>query len=104
MPRMAFKMYLIQGQEAEYEKRHNEIWPELVDLLHEHGVYDYSISLDETTNTLFALQNRRPNHTADEIGDVPLMQRWFKHMDGLLKTNPDGTPIVVPLREVFFMK
>lgn len=103
MPRFAFKMYLVDGQEAEYEQRHDEIWPELVDVLHEYGVHDYSIFLDEETNTLFALQNRRPDHRADDVGESPVMQRWFEHMHGLLKTNPDGTPIVIPLREVFHM-
>lgn len=103
MARLGFKMYLVEGQEAEYEKRHDEIWPDVVDILHEQGIYDYSIFLDEETNTLFALQNRRPDSTADIVTDAPVMLRWFEHMHGLLKTNPDGTPIVIPLREVFYM-
>lgn len=103
MARAAFKMYLIKGQEAEYERRHDEIWPDLVELINAHGIYDYSISLDAETNTLFALQNLNPDNTAGEIGKSPLMQRWFQHMGGLLKTNPDGTPVVIPLREVFYM-
>ena len=31
----AFKMKLNPGMQAEYKKRHDEIWPELVDLLHQ---------------------------------------------------------------------
>jgi L-rhamnose mutarotase len=103
MSRFAFKMYLVEGQEAEYERRHDEIWPDVKEALHSAGVYDYSISLDEETNTLFALQNRRSDHQADAVAESPVMRRWFEHMHGLLKTNPDGTPIVVPLREVFYM-
>lgn len=103
MSRFGFKMYLIEGQEAEYKKRHDEIWPELVDLLREYGVHEYSIFLDEETNTLFALQNRRQDHRADDIGESPIMQRWWKHMGGLLKTHADGSLIVVPLREMFHM-
>lgn len=48
----AFKMQLHPGMEAEYKKRHDAIWPELVALLHEAGVSDYSIHLDRETNTL----------------------------------------------------
>ncbi len=43
MTRQAFKMFLKPGFEAEYQKRHNEIWPELKKLLKDAGVYDYSI-------------------------------------------------------------
>ena len=53
MQRVAFRMKLFKGCEAEYKKRHNEIWPELKDLLKQAGIKDYSIFLDEETNTLF---------------------------------------------------
>ncbi|MEN9895048.1 MAG: hypothetical protein RIR97_900, partial [Pseudomonadota bacterium] len=32
MERYAFKMFLNPGMEAEYKRRHDAIWPELVDL------------------------------------------------------------------------
>ncbi len=47
---------------AEYIKRHDEIWPELVDLLHKAGVSDYDIWLDEETNLLFGILTRTDNH------------------------------------------
>ena len=43
MKRVAFKMTLKPGCEAEYQKRHDEIWPELSRVLSEAGVSDYSI-------------------------------------------------------------
>ncbi|HAU76974.1 MAG TPA: L-rhamnose mutarotase, partial [Agrobacterium sp.] len=49
LEKYAFKMKLFPGKEAEYKKRHDEIWPELVTLLHEAGVSDYSIHLDPET-------------------------------------------------------
>ena len=48
-----FKMKLYPGQEAEYEKRHNELWPEMQDMIHEHGGKNYTIFLDKETLTLF---------------------------------------------------
>ena len=56
MKREAFKMYLKPGFEREYQKRHNEIWPELVKLLKANGVSDYSIFWDKETNVLYAVQ------------------------------------------------
>ena len=52
MKREAFKMYLKAGSEKEYQKRHSEIWPELVKLLKANGVSDYSIFWDKETNIL----------------------------------------------------
>ncbi len=50
MTRNAFKMKLKPGFEAEYQKRHDEIWPELSKVLTEAGVSDYSIFLDEAVH------------------------------------------------------
>lgn len=54
MKRFGFKMKLRPGFREEYIKRHNEIWPELAELLRAEGICNYSIFLDEETNTLFA--------------------------------------------------
>ena len=48
-----FKMKLYPGQEAEYERRHNLLWPEMKDMIHEHGGKNYTIFLDKETLTLF---------------------------------------------------
>jgi L-rhamnose mutarotase len=55
MKRVAFKMQLHQGHVAEYKKRHDEIWEDLILLLKSIGIEDYSIFLDEETHILFAL-------------------------------------------------
>ena len=46
-------MKLYPGMEAEYEKRHNQLWPEMKDMIHEHGGKNYTIFLDRETLTLF---------------------------------------------------
>ena len=52
MQRLAFVMHIKEGCAAEYEKRHDEIWPELVELLSSSGVQNYNIFLHGLT--LFA--------------------------------------------------
>lgn len=49
-----FKMKLLPGFAAEYERRHDELWPEMVAMLHDYGARNYSIFLDPETDTLFA--------------------------------------------------
>lgn len=104
MKRLAFKMYLNEGQKAEYQKRHNDIWPELKRLLKEAGVSEYSIFLDEETNTLFAFQKVSGDGGSQDLGQSEIVQRWWKYMSDIMKTNTDNSPVSVELGEVFYME
>ena len=72
MNEVAFKMKLKAGFEKEYQKRHDEIWPEMVTVLKNAGVYDYSIYLDKESNTLFAVQKLTDDNTADKLPQMRL--------------------------------
>ncbi|MFV0472298.1 MAG: L-rhamnose mutarotase [Paludibacteraceae bacterium] len=104
MKREAFKMFLKSGFETEYEKRHNEIWPELQKLLKDTGVYDYSIFWDKDTNTLFAVQKTSGEENSQNLGLNPIVQKWWRYMADIMETNPDNSPVSIPLKEVFYMK
>jgi L-rhamnose mutarotase len=99
----AFKMKLNPGMKQEYRKRHDEIWPELVTLLGEAGVSDYSIHLDEETGTLFGVLWRADGHTMDALPRSPIMQRWWAHMADIMETKADNEPVAVPLELVYHM-
>ena len=103
MLRNAFKMKLKPGCEAEYKRRHDEIWPELSAALSDAGVSDYSIFLDEETLTLFAVQKLSPDNTADGLPDLPIVREWWDSMAELMETNADNSPVCGPLVEVFHM-
>ena len=100
----AFKMQLNPGMAAEYKKRHDEIFPELVDLLHEAGVKDYSIHLDEETNILFGVLWRRKDHTMANLPNTAVMQRWWAHMADVMATNEKNEPVAADLVPMFWMK
>ena len=103
MQRHAFKMFLNPGCEVEYIRRHDEIWPDLVILLKDAGISNYSIHLDRETNVLFGYLERRDDHAMETLPDDPLMQRWWAHMGDIMRTNPDGSPVAVALTETFYM-
>jgi L-rhamnose mutarotase len=103
MKREAFKMYLKPGYEAEYERRHSEIWPEVKQLLKESGVSDYSIYLDKDTNILFAVQKISGEASSQDLGDNSIIQKWWAYMADIMETNPDNSPVSIPLKEVFHM-
>ena len=104
MEKIAFKMFLHPGREAEYKKRHDAIWPELVSLLKDAGIRDYSIHLDRETNILFAVLWRTDDHKMDDLPDHAVMQRWWAHMADIMRSNADNEPVVVPLDTVFHLE
>lgn len=103
MPRIAFKMKLHPGQEAEYQRRHDALWPELETLLKDTGIADYSIFLDEKTLDLFGVLNIENPARLDDLPRHPVMQRWWAYMADIMETNPDHSPLSQPLREVFYL-
>jgi L-rhamnose mutarotase len=103
MQRHAFKMRLNPGAEAEYIRRHDAIWPELAELLRQAGISNYSIHLDRETLTLFGYLERRDDHGMDDLPNHPVMRKWWAYMGDIMETNPDGSPVAVPLVETFFL-
>lgn len=103
MEKYAFKMQLTPGYRDEYQRRHDEIWPELVTLLKDAGISDYSIHLDEETGILFGVLWRNDDHKMDSLPGHAIMQKWWAHMADIMETKPDNEPVAVPLIPVFHM-
>lgn len=101
--RHVFRMRLNPGMEAEYQRRHDEIWPGLVDLLQGAGVSDYSIHFDRETNLLIGVLIRTDDHRMDALPVHPVMQRWWAHMADIMESGPDNAPVAVALPRVFHM-
>jgi len=104
MPQLAFKMQLFKGNEEEYKRRHDALWPEIQELLEEAGVYDYSIFLDEPTGILFATFKVSDVRLLDSIPHQPAMKRWWAYMKDIMETNEDNSPVSIPLKKVFHLK
>jgi len=104
MDEIAFTMQLKPGVEAEYQRRHDAIWPELSEALEAAGIRDYAIYLHRASGLLFAVQKRLPGHTTDGLPSLPIMQKWWAYMADLMETNPDNSPVVTPLSCVFRME
>ena len=104
MQKYAFRMKLNPGMRDEYRRRHDEIWPELVTLLKDAGVSDYSIHLDAETNALFGVLLRTDDHRMDDLPRHAVMQRWWAHMADIMATDADNVPVQIPLQRVFYLK
>lgn len=96
-------MKLNPGQAAEYQRRHEALWPELADLLHATGIRNYSIFLDPETLALFGVLTIEQPANLDDLPGHPVMQRWWAYMADIMETNPDNSPVSLPMQEVFYL-
>ncbi|WP_238367718.1 L-rhamnose mutarotase [Mesobacterium pallidum] len=103
MQKHAFTMQLHPGQAAEYKRRHDKIWPELVALLKQAGVSDYSIHFDPDTHVLFGVLWRTDDHTMDALPGTEIMQRWWAHMADIMETHADNEPVAKTLQPMFHL-
>lgn len=96
-------MKLHAGKEQEYRRRHDELWPELAALLHGTGIREYSIFLEERTGQLFGYLRIEEPAKLDRLPEQPVMQRWWQYMKDIMDTNPDASPVSIPLKEIFYL-
>ena len=101
--RIAFRMNLNPGQVAEYEKRHDNVFPDLSKALKDAGVSDYSIWHDPESDHLFAILTRSDDNTLDKLPDTEICQRWWAFMADIMETDENNVPTQIPLKRVFLL-
>lgn len=101
--RIAFRMVLNEGQAAEYRRRHDEIWPDLLAALRDAGISDYTIWLDPETHHLFATLLRADDNTMDALPATEINRRWWDFMADIMQYDERDEPLVIPLERVFRM-
>lgn len=104
MRKIALVMKLKPGCEAEYKRRHDELWPEMAAMLRKAGVSDYSIFLDRETLSLFAVHRLEDENTLADLPNTETVKKWWAHMADIMETNPDNSPRSRPLEEVFYLE
>ena len=97
----AFRMRLFPGFEEEYRRRHDELWPEMRDMLAAHGARAYSIYLDLESHYLIGILEIADESLWDQAAGTEINQKWWKYMADIMETNPDNSPVTVALEEVF---
>jgi L-rhamnose mutarotase len=98
--RQAWVMKLKPGCEAEYKKRHDELWPEMAEALRNGGlknfsIYRYGLTLFSYVETDAPIVDAKP--PPDSI-----QWKWWAMMAPLMETNPDSSPVMEPVEEMFY--
>jgi L-rhamnose mutarotase len=104
MIRKAFVMQVNPDAHAEYERRHNPVWPEMEAVLKEHGVHHYSIFLHPATSQLFAYVEIEDEERWNAISSTEACRRWWGYMKDIMPTNPDNSPKSQELKCVFHLE
>ena len=96
-------MFLNEGMEEEYEKRHNMLWPEMKDMIRECGGHNYSIFQDKETDVLYGYIEIEDEEKWARSADTPINRKWWDFMADIMKTNPDNSPVSVDLKSLFHL-
>ena len=99
-----FKMKLYQGMEEEYRRRHNNLWPEMIDMIHKYGGKNYSIFLDKETYTLFGYIELENEELWNKSAEDLVCRKWWDYMADIMDTNSDNSPVSKDLDLVFHLE
>ncbi|MBU7591503.1 L-rhamnose mutarotase [Metabacillus halosaccharovorans] len=96
-------MFVYKDKYEEYQRRHDELWPEMEKELKEHGAHNYSIFLDEESGQLFAYLEIEDEERWNQMASTDICQKWWTYMEPLMETNPDNSPVSKELKSVFYL-
>ena len=96
-------MKLFKGCETEYKRRHNLLWPEMKEMIHNYGGKNYTIFLDRETLTLFAYIEIENEKKWAESAKTDICRKWWDYMSDIMETNPDNSSISIDLEDVFHL-
>lgn len=92
-------MKLKPGKEISYKKKHDNIWPEMLELMKKEGTINFSIYRHGLL--LFAYQEK--NSVTSESNKIdPIVFKWWKMMSPLMETNSDYSPVTESMEEMFY--
>lgn len=104
MIRKGFVMQVNPDKHAEYKRRHDEIFPDLVQTLKAHGVHHYSIFLDANRHLLFAYVELESEMRWQAIAQTTVCQQWWQYMADVMPTHADLSPLSDELSAVFYLE
>ena len=100
MKHYAWVLEVRPGYEQEYKKRHDEIWPEMVEMLQESGLRNYNIFRHGIT--LFGyFETDDLKKSIKHIVASDVNKKWGKYMSDILKVDIDpktNFPYLLPIQ------
>ena len=99
MIRRAFTMKLKPGALPEYQRQHDNVWPEMVREIERSGIARMTIY--HGGGNLFLFSEITDEAAWDRLWDSEISKKWSKVMSPLMEQTPDGKVAAGELTEVF---
>jgi L-rhamnose mutarotase len=104
MERVCFTFDIYDGMVAEYEKRHDEIWPELVDALKECGFTNYTIFRRGLTAVGYLEAVPSKAVAFEKLSHYEVNGKWAKWFEEVIVNLTDGKGNLLELKEIWRLK
>jgi L-rhamnose mutarotase len=98
MAQYAWVLEVRPGYEDEYKRRHDQIWPEMIETLRSAGIRNYSIFRHGLT-LIGYFETDDLDATIAELGKSDVNRRWGEYMAPIMKIEVDGQrgfPFLLP--------
>lgn len=104
MERFLWKGRIKEGKKRQYIERHNQIWPEMIQMLNEAGIHNYSIWLiDDELIGYYESENIEFANRFQEIS--PVNEKWDLYMEDVMYMEMDSeTGKNIECKEIFYHK
>lgn len=102
MEKYAWRAEIVKNRKDEYVKRHNEIWPEMIKVLKEAGIRNYTIW--ENNNELFGYYEcEKGIEFATKVqSESEVVARWNEYMKDVLIMKMDSETGAQPKMQKVF--
>ena len=102
MEKYAWIAKIKPGKKAEYVKRHDEIWPELVAVLKEAGIENYTIWTDGELLFGYYECGKGIEFAAKTQAQSPVVDKWNEYMKDVMEMILDPVTGAQPKLEKVF--
>jgi L-rhamnose mutarotase len=103
MERLCFTFEIRPGAEAEYKKRHDEIWPELVEAIKDAGFANYSLFRRGTQVVAYCECHPDVATAFAKLGPSEVNVRWAKWFEDVIVSLTDENGELYRVEEVWHL-
>ena len=103
MERACFTFEIYPGAEDEYQRRHDEIWPEMVTMLKDSGISNYTLFRRGTQIYAYAECEPDAETAFARAGETEVNRRWATWFEDVIKDLTDESGQLRWAKEVWHL-
>ena len=103
MERLCFFINLVPGMETEYERRHDEIWPEMRDAVSAAGYTNYTLFRRGTIVIGYAECQPDAASVGAAMGGTEIAAKWNESFNGIIDSMTDAHGDLLRADEVWHL-